>query len=81
MPYVIKVQNHNTFVKAYYVDSKAKDTNVHAVFTDNPENALTFDDMYDAAIHYGFIVNNLSIVDLGTKPICIAEAQTYYKEL
>lgn len=81
MSYVIKSPNHNTFVKAYYVDSKAKDTNVHLVYTDNPGNALTFDDMDDVATHYGFIVNNLSIVDLGTNPLCIAEAKTYYKEL
>ena len=77
--YVIK--SRNTFVKAYYVDSKANDTNVHVVYTDNPENALTFDDMDDISTHYSFIVNNMSALDLGTKPICIAEAQTHYKEL
>nr|DAG65460.1 MAG TPA: hypothetical protein [Bacteriophage sp.] len=81
MSYVIKVPNRNTFVKAYYVDSKAKDRNVHLVFTDNPKNALTFDDMDDVAIHYDFILNNMSILDLGTQPICIAEAQVCYKEL
>lgn len=81
MSYVLKVTNCNTFVKAYYVDSRAKDNNLHVVFTDNPGNALTFDDIDDVAIHYGFIVNNMSIVDLGTNPICIAEVQTYYKEL
>lgn len=79
--YVIKAPNHNTFVKAYYVDSKANDINVHVVYTDNLESALTFDDMDDIATHYSFIVNNMSIIDTGTQPICIAEAQTYYKEL
>ena len=49
--------------------------------SDNPEMALTFDDMDDAASHYGFIVNNMSILDLETQSICIAEAQTYYKEI
>lgn len=81
MPYVIKVHNRNTFVKAYYVDSKAKDNNVNVVFTDNPENALTFDNMDDVAIHYGFVLTNMSLFDLGTQTICIAESQPYYKEL
>lgn len=81
MSYVIKVHNHNTFVKAYYVDSKAKDRSVHVVFTDNHKDALTFDDMDDVVMHYGFIVLNMSIVEVGTQSICIAEAQTYYKEL
>lgn len=81
MSYVIKSPNHNTFVKEYYVGSKAKDTNVHVVFTYNPENALTFDDIDDVAIHYGFLLNNMSALYLGTQPICIAEAQTTYKEL
>lgn len=77
--YVIKVPNHNNFVRSYYVGPK--DVNVHVIYTDNPESALTFDDMDDVVIHYGFIVNNMSSLDLGTQPICIAEAQTYYKEL
>ena len=79
MSYVIKVPNHNTFVKSYYVGPK--DANLHVIYTDNPEHALTFDNMDDVATHYGFIVNNMSILDLGTQSICIAEAQTYYKEI
>ena len=77
--YVIKVPNQNTFVRSYYVGPK--DANVHVIYTDYPESALTFEDMADVATHYGFIVNNMSILDLGTKPLCIVEAQTYYKEL
>lgn len=79
MSYVIKIPNHNTFVKSYHVGPK--DVKLHVIYTDNPESALTFDDMDDVASHYGFIVNHMSILDVCTQPICIAEAQTYYKEL
>lgn len=79
MSYVIKVPNHNTFVRSYYVGPK--DANVHVIYSDDSKSALTFDDMADVATHYGFIVNNMSILDLGTKSLCIAEVQTYYKEL
>lgn len=79
MSYVIKVSNHNTFVRSYCVGPK--DANVHVIYTDYPENALTFDDMNDVATHYGVIVNNMCILDLGAQPLCIAEAKTYYKEL
>ena len=79
MSYVIKVPDHNTFVRSYYVGPK--DANVHVIYTDDPESALTFDNMDDVATHYGFIVNNMSVLDLGTQPICIAESQTSYNEL
>lgn len=81
MAYVLKVADCNSLVKAYYVDSKAKDNNVHVVYTDKPDLALTFDDIEEAALHLMFIWSNAFRTDSMANSICIAEAQTYYKEL
>lgn len=81
MAYVLKVADCNSLVKAYYVDSKAKDNNVHVVYTDKHDLALTFDDIEEAALHLMFIWSNASSTDSRANSICIAEAQTYYKEL
>lgn len=81
MAYVLKVADCNSLVKAYYVDSKAKDNHVHVVYTANPELALSFDDIEEAALHLMFIWSNASSTDSNANSICIAEAQTYYKEL
>lgn len=81
MAYALKVSDYNSFVKAYYVDSKTKDNNVHVVYTDKPDLALTFDDIEEAALHLMFIWSNVSNTDSTANSICIAEAQTYYKEL
>lgn len=81
MSYALKVADCNTLVKAYYVDSKAKDNCVHVVYTDKPDLALSFDDIEEAALHLMFIWSNASINDSNANSICIAEAQTYYKEL
>lgn len=81
MSYVLKVADDNSLVKTYYVDSKAQDNHVHVVYTDKPDLALSFDDIEEAALHLEFIWANLSSTDFTAKSICIAEAQTYYKEL
>ena len=81
MAYVLKIADCDSFVESFAVSSHHDDQYVHVSYTDNPKNALTYDDMEDVATHYWFIVNNMSILDLGTNPLCIAEAQTYYKEL
>lgn len=81
MAYVLKVADCNSLVKAYYVDSKAKDNHVHVVYTDKSDLALTFDDIEEAALHLMFIWSNASSTDSRANSICIAEAQTYYKEL
>ena len=81
MSYVLKVADCNSLVKAYYVDSKAKDICVHVVYTDTPGLALSFDDIEEAALHLMFIWSNASSNDSNANSICIAEAQTYYKEL
>lgn len=81
MAYVLKVADCNSLVKAYYVDSKARDNHVHVVYTDKPERALIFDDIEEAALHLMFIWSNTSSTDSNANSICIAEVQTYYKEL
>ena len=81
MSYVLKVPNYNTFVKEYHVDSKTKDKHLHVVYTDKHEMALTFDDISDAALHLTFIWANSTSSDTTASALCIAEAQTYYKEL
>ena len=81
MAYALKVSDYNYFVKEYFVDSKAHDNHVHVVYTDKPELALSFDDIEEAALHLMFIWSNASSTDSTANSICIAEAQTYYKEL
>lgn len=81
MSYALKVADRNAFVKAYYVDSQSKDRNVHVVYTELPDTALTFDDINDAALHLTFIYANVSSTDVSANSLCIAEAQIYYKEL
>lgn len=81
MAYALKVADSNYLVKAYYVDSKAKDNHVRVVYTDTPDHALSFDDIEEAALHLMFIWSNASSTDSNANSICIAEAQTYYKEL
>ena len=81
MAYALKVADCDSLVKAYYVDSKAQDNHVHVVYTDNPGKALTFDDIEEAALHLMFIWSNASSTDSTANSICIAEAQTYYKEI
>lgn len=81
MSYALKVADSNSLVKAYYVDSKAKDNHVHVVYTDKPALALSFDDIEEAILHLMFIWSNASSTDSNANSICIAEAQTYYKEL
>lgn len=81
MAYVLKVADCDSLVKTYYVDSKAKDNCVHVIYTDKPNLALSFDDIEEAALHLMFIWSNASRTDSTANSICIAEAQTYYKEL
>lgn len=81
MAYALKVADSNSLVKAYYVGAKAKDNHVHVVYTDKPDLALSFDDIEEAALHLMFIWSNTSSTDSTANSICIAEAQTYYKEL
>ena len=81
MKYVLKVADYDTFVKSYSVDSQAKDNHVNVTYTANHEEALTFDDVSDATLHLVFIYANASSKDVMTNSLCIAEAQTYYKEL
>lgn len=81
MAYALKVADYDSLVKAYYVDSKAKDNHVHVVYTDKPDLALSFDDIEEASLHLMFIWSNASSTDSTANSLCIAEAQTYYKEL
>lgn len=81
MTYVLKVTDDNSLVKAYYIGSQHKDNHVHVVYTDNPGFALTFDDIEEAALHLMFIFANAASTDSTANSLCIAEAQTYYKEL
>lgn len=81
MTYVLKVSGYNHFVKAYYVNSKSRARHLHIVYTDKPEMALTFDDISDAVLHLMFILANSSSSDTTAAALCIAEAQTHYKEL
>lgn len=81
MAYALKVADDNSLVKAYYVDSQSQDNHVHVIYTDKPDLALSFDDIEEAALHLMFIWSNVSRTDSTANSICIAEAQTYYKEL
>lgn len=81
MKYVLKVTDYDTFVKSYSVDSQAKDNHVNVTYTANHEEALIFDDINEATLHLVFIYANVSSKDVMANSLCIAEAQTYYKEL
>lgn len=81
MIYALKVNDYNLFVKEYYISSQDKDRHLHIVYTDKPEMALTFNYIEDAALHLTFIWGNSSSSDTTAAALCIAEAQTYYKEL
>lgn len=81
MTYVLKVTDYDTFVKSYSVDSQNKDNHVAVTYTANPEEALVFDDINDATLHLVLIYAIASSKDVMTNSLCIAEAQTYYKEL
>lgn len=81
MTYVLKVSDYNLFVEKYYVSSQDKDRHLHIVYTDKPEMALTFNDIEDASLHLMFIWANSTSSDTTVSALCIAEAQTYYKEL
>lgn len=81
MKYVLKVSDCDSFVESFYIDPKNDDNFVWVDYTDNPESALTFDDINKAIFNLVFIWANLSSTDFTAKSLCIAEAQTYYKEL
>lgn len=81
MTYVLKVSGRDSFVESFVIDPDYDDKFVHVFFTDNPEKALTYDDINEAILHLIFIWANISSTDFTSKSICIAEAQTYYKEL
>lgn len=81
MKYVLKVSDCDSFVESFVIDPHYDDKFVHVFYVDEPENALTFDDINEAIFHLVFIRANLSSTDYTANSICIAEAQTYYKEL
>lgn len=81
MTYVLKVSDCDSLVKAYYVHSQFNDRYVHVTYTDNPDMALTFDSVNDAAFHLMFIWANVSTTDTTANSLCIAEVKTSYKEL
>lgn len=81
MKYVLKVSDCDSFVQSFCMDPECDTRYVWVDYTDNPEKALTFDDINEAIFHLVFIRANLSSTDFTGKSICIAEAQTYYKEL
>lgn len=79
--FVLKVTDSDLTVKAYYVDSQSKDRHVHVVYTRDIELALDFDSVEEAAFHLLFISSNIAINDIAANNLCIAESQTYLKEL
>ena len=81
MKYVLKVSDCDSFVQSFCIDPAYDTKYVWVDYTDNPEKALTFDDINEAIFHLVFIRANLSSTDFTGKSICIAEAQTYYKEI
>lgn len=81
MKYVLKVSDCDSFVQSFCIDPEYDTKYVWVDYTDNPEKALTFDDINEAIFHLVFIRANLSSTDFTGKSICIAEAQTYYKEI
>lgn len=81
MMYALKVSDCNSFVKEYSIISQSQHRCLRVVYTDIPEMALTFDDISDAALHLTFIWANSLSSDTTASALCIAEAQTYYKEI
>lgn len=81
MKYVLKVSDCDSFVEGFCIDPKCDPKYVLVDYTDNPEKALTFDDINEAIFHLVFIRANASSTDSRANYICIAEAQTYFKEL
>ena len=81
MKYVLKVPDCDSVVESFVIDPHYDDKFVHVFYTDEPDDALTFDDINDAIFHLVFIWANLSSTDFTAKSLCIAEAQTNYKEI
>lgn len=81
MKYVLKVSDCDSFVEGFCIDLQCDPIYVWVDYTDNPEKALTFDDINNAIFNLVFIRANLSSADFTGNSICIAEAQTTYKEL
>lgn len=81
MKYVLKVSDCDSFVEGFCIDPQCDPKYVWVDYTDNPEKALTFDNINEAIFHLVFIRANLSSADFTGNSLCIAEAQTYYKEL
>lgn len=81
MKYALKVSDCNSFVKEYSIISQSQDRCLRVVYTDNPEMALTFDEIVDAALHLTFIWANSPSSDNTVTALCIAESHTSYKEI
>ena len=80
MSYVLKVSDCDSFVASFEVDQHGYDDKfVHVSYTDNPGEALTFDDLNEAVFYVVFIRANLSSTDFTAEAIGIYE--NVYKEL
>lgn len=79
MAYVLKLADCDSFVESFVVDSHYGDKLVHVFYTDNPKDALTYDDINEAIFHVVFIRSNLSSTDFTEESIGIYEDN--YKEL
>lgn len=78
MAYVLKVADCDSFVESFVVDSHYDDKFVHVFYTDNPKEALTFDDINEAIFYVVFIRANVCSTDFTVEDIGIYEDN--YKE-
>lgn len=79
MAYVLKVADCDSFVESFVVDSHYDDKLMHVFYTDNPKDALTYDNINEAIFHVAFIRSNLPSTYLAEEFIVIYEDN--YKEL
>lgn len=73
MAYVLKLADCDFFVESFVVDSHYDDKFVHVFYTDNPKEALTFDDINEAIFYVVFIRGNVCNTDFTAEAIGIYE--------
>lgn len=78
MAYVLKIADCDSFVESFVVDSHYDDRYVHVFYTDDPKEALTFDDINEAIFYVVFIRANAGSADFTAEDIGIYEDS--YKE-